>query len=243
MTDIASILEVRHLSREVNTGEGLRKVVDDFSFCFHSGTITTILGPSGAGKSSLLRLLNRLDEPGSGEVLLDGSDYRECDPCALRRKVGYLFQAPHLFGGTVADNIRYADPLLDDNGIDELLLLASVSLDMKDTDSSKLSGGEKQRVALARLLATNPDVLLLDEPTSSLDPTYTDLIEKVILESVTARNLAVVMVCHLPQQAVRMSGEGLLLVDGRLVEHGPVRDLVENPTTELGRRYRDRELT
>jgi len=231
------------LSREVNTGEGLRKVVDGFSFCFHHGTITTILGPSGAGKSSLLRLLNRLDEPSSGEVLLGGNDYRECDPCVLRRKVGYLFQAPHLFEGTVADNIRFADPSLDDDGIDKLLSLASVNPDIRDTGSDKLSGGEKQRVTLARMLATSPDVLLLDEPTSSLDPTYTELIEKIILESATSRNLAVVMVCHLPQQALRMGGEGLLLVDGKLIEHGPIKDMIENPTTEQGRRYRDRELT
>jgi putative ABC transport system ATP-binding protein len=114
---------------------------------------------------------------------------------------------------------------------------------LKDQRDDKLSGGEKQRVALARLLATEPGVILLDEPTSALDPTYTEMIEKVIKKIVAEKDLTAIMVSHSPDQAVRMNGVGLLLAEGRLVEHGPIRDMVENPQTDLGRRYRDKELT
>jgi len=218
------------------------RVVDDISHAFQTGRIYTVLGPSGAGKSSLLRLLNRLDEPTSGEVVFDGRDYRQLPPPELRRKVGYLFQVPHLFSGTVAENVRYARPNLDDNAINELLMLSSFKLDKRDQAIDNLSVGEQQRVALARLLATEPTVMLLDEPTAALDPTYTDLIEKAIRRIVDEKGVTAIMVSHHPEQARRMHGEGLLLVGGQLVETGPVDALLDHPRTDLGRRYVNREL-
>jgi UDP-glucose/iron transport system ATP-binding protein len=238
-----AIVAVSHLSREVIVEGAPKAIVNDFSFEFQRGGIYTILGPSGAGKSSFLRLINRLDEPTSGEIAFDGRDYREYAPTLLRQRVGYLFQTPMMFPGTVKDNILFANGGLDDARVDQFLAAASVKTGLKDQRDDKLSGGEKQRVALARLLATKPSVILLDEPTSALDPTYTEMIEKVIKKIVAEKNLTAIMVSHSPDQAVRMNGVGLLLAEGRLIEHGPIKDMVENPQTELGRRYRDRELT
>lgn len=237
-----AILEIRDLVREVCTDHGQLRVVDNISFAFETGRIYTVLGPSGAGKSSLLRLLNRLDEPTSGEVVFDGRDYRQLPPPELRRKVGYLFQVPHLFAGTVAENVRYAQPNLDDNAINELLKLSSFKVDKRDQAIDNLSVGEQQRVALARLLATEPTVMLLDEPTAALDPTYTDLIEKAISRIADEKGVTMIMVSHNPEQARRMHGEGLLLVGGQLVETGPVEELLDHPHTELGRKYANREL-
>ncbi len=243
MSEPEPILRAENLSRSVNRSGECSAIVNNFSFSFRRGHIYTILGPSGAGKSSLLRLFNRLDEPTAGEVFFDGQDYRSYNPCHLRRRIGYLFQTPYLFPGTVVDNLRFATPDLDESQIDRLLESVSVKTGLKTHASESLSGGEKQRVALARLLATDPTVVLLDEPTSALDPTYTQLIENVIKRIAADQELAVIMVSHQPQQALRMEGEGLLLVAGKLVEHGPVEELVISPQTELGRKYRDRELT
>jgi len=237
------VLEVRHLTREVCTDTGRLKIVDDFSYSFAPAKIYTVLGPSGAGKSSLLRLMNRLDEPSSGEIIFDSHDYRTLTPCLLRCKVGYLFQTPHLFAGSVADNVRFARPELTDGRVGELLTLTSFKSERKDEPTDNLSVGEQQRVALARLLATEPTVMLLDEPTAALDPTYTGMIESAIKRIVAEKGVTAIMVSHNPEQALRMNGEGLLLVGGRLVESGPIADLLGNPRTEEARRYRDKELT
>ena len=243
MSANGTIIEVSHLSREVPAESSKKTIVDDISFEFREGGVYTILGPSGAGKSSFLRLINRLDEPTSGEVRFEGKNYREYSPTLLRQRVGYLFQTPIMFPGTVRENLLFANDKLDDDGINELLAAASVKSGMSEQRDDKLSGGEKQRVALARLLATEPKVILLDEPTSALDPTLTEMVEQVIKKVAAEKGLTVIMVSHNPEQAVRMNGEGLLLVEGRLVEHGPIKDMVENPQTDLGRRYRDKELT
>jgi len=237
-----AILETRRLGRTISRSESDQAVVDDFTFSFETSKVYSVLGPSGAGKSSLLRLLNRLDEPTSGEVVFDGQNYREIDPCTLRRQIGYLFQVPYMFTGTIGDNLRLADPELTDEQIEDQLQTVSLASLKPNHDVANLSVGEKQRVALARLLATNPKVVLLDEPTAALDPTHTENIEALIKHIAEEHQLAVIFVSHDPNQARRLGGEGLLLVAGRLVEHGPVVQLVDNPQTEIGQRYRNREL-
>jgi putative ABC transport system ATP-binding protein len=220
-----------------------RKIVDNVSVSFCPGCIFNILGPSGAGKSSLLRLINRLDEPSSGEILFDGTDYRALPPCDLRRQIGYLFQIPYLFRGTIEDNLTYADPAINGDRADQLLGLVSIDPGRKKQSVANMSVGEKQRIALARLLATNPRVILLDEPTAALDPTHTEKIEEAVKLLSEQQHLTVVMVSHNPLQAVRMGGQGLLMVSGRLVEQAEVAELIERPQTEEGRRYRRRELS
>ena len=237
------LLKTIDLTRTVSTDNGPRTIVDCISSEFHTAKVYSILGPSGAGKSSLLRLLNRLDEPTGGEVIFEGSDYRTMQPGKVRCSIGYLFQVPYLFPGTMADNVRYARPGLEDRQICELLTLATIQPDRCHEPVDKLSVGEKQRVALARLLATNPRVILLDEPTSALDPTYTEKIEESIKKVVQVRSSCVIMVSHNPEQALRMGGECLLLVNGKVAETGSVEQIVNDPQTELGRRYKNRELS
>ena len=246
MTEISehqNKLEVRNLTRTLRANGTSKAIVDGVSYTFECGDIYTIVGPSGAGKSSLLRLLNRLDEPTEGEVWFDGRDYREFPVRQLRLRIGYLFQQPYLFPGTIAENIRFAAAALSDDDVCDLL--KQTGLAGKDCGESvdTLSGGEKQRVALARLLATNPSVLLLDEPTSALDPTATRGIEELIWEIVARACYTVVMVTHEPAQAIRMAGQTLLMARGKLIESGPTEEVINNPKSDEGRRYRDRELT
>ena len=237
------ILDIRNLTREVDEGDQTRRVVDNLSYSFDTGGIYVILGPSGAGKTSLLRLVNRLDERTQGEIIFEGRDTHDWEPCQLRRKVAYLFQSPHVVPGSVGDNLRFANDSISGDEMERLLHQVQLTAFDPDSSAANLSTGEKQRLALARLLATEPSMVLLDEPTAALDPTRTEAIESLIRSLITDHNLTVMIVSHDPQQALRIGGQALLLVDGRLIEYGSTEQVVTQPQTDLGRRYRDKELS
>lgn len=242
MADLSPLLQCRSLTRVVSTIEGPKTIVDEFSFQFATGQVYSIVGPSGAGKSSLLRLFNRLDDFSSGEVLYRNDNIQSLDPCKLRRKLGMLFQTPYLFPGTVRDNLMAADDGLSDAQARDFLEEAETDPAFIDAPVDNLSAGEKQRIALARLLATRPEMILLDEPTSALDPTHTVAIERMILRTVNDNGLAAIVVTHDPAQALRLGGETLLMVAGRLVESGSAEGVINDPQTELGKRYHRKEL-
>jgi putative ABC transport system ATP-binding protein len=166
------------------------------------------VGPSGSGKSTLLRLLNRLDEPTAGTVYLDGADYRQISPRDLRRRVGMVMQRPFLFPGTVAANLQFGPSqrgdVLRDDAVEALL--AGVGLaGFGSRTVENLSGGEAQRVSIARTLANNPDVLLVDEPTSALDESLKRQVEDVILRVIRDRRLTCLFVTHDQAQAGRVA--------------------------------------
>ena len=214
-----AVLRAEKLRREVAG----KLIVSDISLCIVKGELTGIVGPSGSGKSSLLRLLNRLDEPTSGTVFLDAEDYRQLPPRELRRRVGMVTQRPYLFPGDVASNLRFGpaqrgESLSDDEVV---RLLEQVGLPgFSSREVSVLSGGEQQRVSLARTLANRPEVLLLDEPTSALDEESKLGIEELIRELVRDHGLTCVMVTHDRDQARRMCQRVVLLEAGRLVQSG-----------------------
>jgi putative ABC transport system ATP-binding protein len=218
-------LETRHLSRRV----GSRLLVQDVSVQVMAGEILAIVGPSGAGKSSFLRLLNRLDEPTDGTVLLQGIDYRSIAPQALRRRVGMVMQTAFLFPGTIAANIAFGPSQRGEilPGAQIAALLDRVGLPgFADRDVGHLSGGEAQRVALARTLANSPDVLLLDEPTSALDEALVRGIEELILGIVQERRMTCIIVTHNRAQAERLADRTMILEAGRLAAIGPSREIL-----------------
>ncbi|PON66126.1 Phosphonate C-P lyase system [Parasponia andersonii] len=210
---------IRDLIKELESGDRILKGV---SVDIPKGMIVGVIGPSGSGKSTLLRALNRLWEPPSGSVFLDGRDICDLDVLALRRKVGMLFQLPVLFEGTVADNIRYGPQLrgkkLSDHEVHKLLTLADLDSSFYDKLGSELSVGQAQRVALARTVANDPEVLLLDEPTSALDPISTENIEDVIVKLKKKQGMTVIMVSHSIKQIQRIADIVCLLVNGEIVE-------------------------
>ncbi len=205
------------------TSKGL-KLLNNISLNIPDGKIMSLIGPSGSGKSTFLRCLNRLWEPEANTVLLEGEDITTLDVLMLRRRVGMLTQSGALFEGTVADNVAFGPRLrkqeLSAVRIAELLEMASVepSIAAKSTDT--LSGGQAQRVALARTLANEPDVLLLDEPTSALDPAATLRVEETIMQLRDELGLTVVWVSHSLQQVERTADYVTLLVDGEVAETG-----------------------
>ena len=215
----AVVLRTEHLGRRV----GDVTVVTDISLDVYHGEMLGIVGASGSGKSSLLRLLNRLDEPTSGTVFLDGQDYRQFSPRELRRRVGMVTQRPFLFPGNVAGNIRFGPLQRGEVVADEDIarLLERVGLPgFAAREVTNLSGGEQQRVSLARALANRPQILLLDEPTSALDEQAKMGVEQLICSLVKDTSLTCVMVTHDRDQARRMCDRVALLEAGRLIQYG-----------------------
>ncbi|MFQ5453927.1 MAG: ATP-binding cassette domain-containing protein [Candidatus Zixiibacteriota bacterium] len=236
------ILEVSSLTRTVVIEQQPKNIIKDFSYAFYKKKIYTVIGPSGAGKSSLLRLLNRLDEPTSGEIIFHNRSYGDYAPCELRRKIGYLFQTPYLFKGTVRDNLLYANKSLNKDDIEHLTCEVKLKPEQINRPVTNLSVGEMQRVALARLLATSPEIILLDEPTSALDPGNQEAIEKLIQEIVVNEKLTAIVVTHHPDQALRIGQDAILMVDGKIVESGIVEQVINHPQSISGKLYKARQL-
>jgi putative ABC transport system ATP-binding protein len=213
------VLRAEKLSRVVAD----KTILSNISFDVAPGDFLGIVGASGSGKSSLLRLLNRLDEPSSGTVDIAGQDYRQLPPRELRRRIGMVTQRPFLFPGDVASNLRFGPAQRGETvPAEEILrLLDRVGLPgFAGREVSVLSGGEQQRVSLARALANRPEVLLLDEPTSALDEESKLGIEDLISSLVRDQGLTCVMVTHDRDQARRMCNRVLLLETGHLVQSG-----------------------
>ena len=186
--------------------------------------LTVLVGLSGAGKSSVLRLANRLEVPSSGTVRFRGNDIRGLDPLVLRRRVGMVFQRPTPFGGDVVDNLRVANSDLDRIGAQALLENVGLDSAMLDRPAADLSGGELQRVCLARTLATSPDVLLMDEPTGSLDHRSRSVLESLARKLVMAGQ-PMVWVTHDFMQMRRIADHVIVLDAGRIVHASPLATL------------------
>lgn len=221
-----SILRTEHLGRTVDG----HVLVKDVSIEVLRGDVLAIVGPSGSGKSSFLRMLNRLDEPTSGEVYLDGQNTRQMSPRQLRKRVGMVMQSANLFPGTVADNIRYGPAQRGETVSDEDLeaLLQEVSLGgYGSRDVSNLSGGEAQRVSLARTLANKPEVLLLDEPTSALDDAAAAEVEALLQRVMAQEDLTCLIVTHDMDQAVSLAQRVMVMEKGRLVTIGNTEEVLD----------------
>ena len=192
-----------------------RRVLDEITASIPAAGITVVSGPSGAGKTTLLRLCNRLEVPDAGTVSYRGQHLEELDPLVLRRRVGMVFQRPTPFPGSVADNLAVAHP---DASTEELrTALQQVGLDpgLLDQEARTLSGGELQRMCLARTLVTRPETLLLDEPTSALDAQPKQVFE-ITTRELAARGITIIWVTHDDAQAARVADRIYQLREGHL---------------------------
>ena len=191
---------------------------------FPENQITAVIGPSGSGKSTLLRCLNRLWEPPPATVFLDQQDITVLDVLELRQRVGMVMQTAVLFPGTIADNISYGPRLkgksISRSGLRDLMQCVGLDPQLMDRAADKLSGGQAQRVSIARVLANEPEVLLLDEPTSSLDPAATRTLEETLGQLRDRLGLTIILVSHSMEQVKRIADLSALLVRGAIAEIG-----------------------
>ncbi len=183
--------------------------------CIPAAGITALVGPSGSGKSTLLRCCNRLEVPDAGSVEFRGTDIADLDVLQLRRRVSMVFQKPTPFPGSGRDNLRVADPTLDDDAGRALLERVKLGPEFLDRNATQLSGGEAQRLCLARSLAVGPDAVLMDEVTSSLDPTARRGLED-LARSLATDGIPIVWVTHDLAEARRLADSTLVIVRGHL---------------------------
>jgi tungstate transport system ATP-binding protein len=215
-------------------------ILDDISVEIEAGAPTVLIGPNGAGKTTFLRAAMGLIAPTRGRISWGG---REKSPPSHR---AFVFQKPAMLRRSAAGNLRYAmriagrRPGRDDRRIDELLGLVGLG-DLGRRSARQLSGGEQKRLALARALAREPDLLLLDEPTASLDPAAAKAVEDVI-GTISASGIKIVMSTHDLGEARRLAGEIVLLHRGRIVERGPAAEFLNAPKTREARTFIAGEL-
>jgi phosphate transport system ATP-binding protein len=237
----------------LNAWFGAKQALKDINISFKLNAVTAIIGPSGCGKSTLIRCLNRMHELAhssrfSGQVLLDGEDIYapDVDPVMIRRRVGMVFQKPNPFPTmSIYDNVAAGLKLtgakrganLDEvvkRSLEQATLWNEVNDDLKKPGTS-ISGGQQQRLCIARAIALQPEVILMDEPCSALDPIATAKIEALIVS--LKHDYTVVIVTHNMQQAARVSDFTAFLYLGELVEYGHTKDIFENPKKELTEKY------
>ncbi len=246
--------------RDVGVAYGGKPAVEDVTFDVHANEITAFIGPSGCGKSTLIRCLNRMNDliPSAavtGSVLYHGQDVygAKVDPVEVRKRIGMVFQKPNPFPKSIYDNVAFGPRVLGMKGdMDEIvegaLRRAALWEEVKDrlkTNAFGMSGGQQQRLCIARALAISPDVILMDEPASALDPISTAAIEDLMLE--LKDQVSIVIVTHNMQQAARISdytafftvemNEGASARTGAVVEYAPTEKLFTNPSDKRTEDY------
>lgn len=241
MEEKLEIITIRHLKKEYPNVTPL----SDVCAVIHRGDVISVIGPSGTGKSTLIRCLNLLEQPTSGEIIVDGEEItgEECDVSRLRRKMGMVFQNFNLFPHmTVIENLMAAPVELlgksrqqaYDRGMELLRIvgLADKALDYPD----QLSGGQKQRVAIARTLAMDPEIILFDEPTSSLDPTMVGEVQAVIRD-LSRRGMTMIVVTHEMKFAREIANRVFYMDEGKIYEEGTPEEIFEHPKKEKTRQF------
>jgi phosphate transport system ATP-binding protein len=242
-------VSIRHL----NAWFGMKQALKDISLDIKENTATAIIGPSGCGKTTLIRCLNRMHEmtPGAtakGSIILDNIDIydKRVDPVIIKRRIGMVFQKPNPFPTmSIYDNVAAGlklngikDKRLIEDIVQESLEGAALWDEVKNElgkPGLSLSGGQQQRLCIARALAMHPEVILMDEPTSSLDPIASFKIEELIHN--LKKDLTIIIVTHNMQQAARVADLTAFMYLGELVEYGVTKQIFENPRKELTERY------
>jgi phosphate transport system ATP-binding protein len=240
-------------ARNVDVYYGAKKAIDDVSIDIENGIVTAFIGPSGCGKSTFLRCFNRMNDTidaarVSGEIRLDGEDIYASgmDVVQLRARVGMVFQKPNPFPKSIYENVAYGPRIHGlatrkndlDRIVETALVRAGLWDEVKDrlTDAgTALSGGQQQRLCIARAIAVSPEVILMDEPCSALDPIATARIEELIDE--LKANYAIVIVTHSMQQAARVSQRTAFFHLGAMVEYGQTSDIFTNPKEQRTQDY------
>jgi osmoprotectant transport system ATP-binding protein len=227
--------------RDVCKSYGEKSVLSHLSLKVKRGEFVTMIGSSGSGKTTALKMVNRLLEPTSGTVLVDGRDVRETDPIQLRRNIGYAIQGSVLFPHmTVEDNISYVPNLLNKRDHDRTrkavhkwMGIVGLPDDLLDRYPSELSGGQQQRVGIARALAASPDILLMDEPFGAVDEITRGQLQAEISRIHRETGITVMFVTHDIGEALRLGTRVLVLDGGAVQQYGTPEEILADPATEF----------
>ncbi|WP_226002396.1 phosphate ABC transporter ATP-binding protein [Paenibacillus sp. BJ-4] len=232
-------IEFKHITKYFTGPERQRAVLNGITAKVSPGKITTLVGPSGSGKSTLLSLCNLLLSPDEGEISVFGKPVSEWEIPELRRKVALVFQDAPILQGTVLYNLQTVERLHGTMLHDPSGLLERVGLtrDLLEQKAQELSGGQRQRLALARTLANRPDILLLDEITSALDPASVKEVEELLLQMNKEEGTTMIWITHHMEQARRVGHETWLMIDGRLVEQADTETFFHAPQHSETRRF------
>ena len=240
-------------SKKISVFYGDKKALSGISLDIPEKRVTSLIGPSGCGKSTFLRCLNRMNDTIDicridGKILVDGEDIydRKLDPVLLRARIGMVFQKPNPFPKSIFDNVAYGPKIHGlTNSKDELSELVESSLkkaglfnevkDRLNEPGTSLSGGQQQRLCIARAIAVSPEVILMDEPCSALDPIATAVIEELIDE--ISKNFTIVIVTHSMQQAARVSNQTAFFHMGNLIEVGKTDEVFSMPKEKKTQDY------
>jgi phosphate transport system ATP-binding protein len=228
-----------------------KQILKDVSIEFYKNKVTSLIGPSGCGKSSLLKTINRINDyiqgfRYEGEILLDGQNINDLDVTILRLLVGMVFQKPTPFPGSIYKNVAFGPRIHElykskadlDNIVEASLSKAGLWNEVKDKlhdNATSLSGGQQQRLCIARTIAIKPDVILMDEPCSALDPIATAKVEELINE--LRQEYTIIIVTHSMGQAARISDYTAFLYLGELIEFAPTENIFTNPKNKLTENY------
>ena len=236
------MIEVKNITK---TFDGFT-AVDNVSFTISAGENLVLLGRSGSGKTTLLKMINRLIEPGSGEIYIDGSNICSRQPEELRRKIGYVFQNTGLFPHyTIAENIAIVPRLLGwgkekiHGRTLELMKKLHLPAEYLSSYPHQLSGGQQQRVGLARALAADPPILLMDEPFGALDPITRVSLQKDFKELDELKSKTIILVTHDVQEAFELADRICLMEKGRIVQAGKPEELLFHPADEYVKDFFD----
>jgi len=251
LSDINQSSKNKIIVKGLNTYFNGFHALKDVNIEIPANAITVIIGPSGCGKSTFLKTLNRMNElePGcrtTGTVTLDGVDiFRRIDAVELRKKVGMVFQKPNLFPMSIYDNVAYGPKIhgvrkkaVLEKIVEESLRKAALWNEVKDRlkkSAASLSGGQLQRLCIARALAVKPEVLLMDEPTSSLDPVSTEKIEQLCKS--LKEEYTIIVTTHNIQQAVRISDKAAFFLNGTIIDSGSPEKILKSPRDKRIRNF------
>tara|TARA_B100000989_G_scaffold80211_1_gene57167 strand:+ start:135 stop:899 length:765 start_codon:yes stop_codon:yes gene_type:complete len=244
---------IKILSKKVDVFYGEKQALKNIDLEIYENQVTSLIGPSGCGKSTFLRCLNRMNDTIEicrikGKILVDNEDiyHPSLDPVLLRSKIGMVFQKPNPFPKSIFDNIAYGPKIhgLTNSKVElEELVINSLKKaglfeevkDRLDEPGTSLSGGQQQRLCIARTIAISPEIILMDEPCSALDPIATAIVEELIDELV--KNFTIVIVTHSMQQAARVSQNTAYFHMGSLIEFGETEKIFQNPKNKQTRDY------
>jgi osmoprotectant transport system ATP-binding protein len=225
--------------RNIHMAYGDKEIIHDFTLSIEQGEFVTIIGSSGCGKTTILKMVNGLITPVSGDVLVDGRNTKDVDLTMLRRNIGYAIQGSVLFPHmTVEKNIAYVPNLLNKsdkqktaNAVTKWMRIVGLEDSLRQRYPSELSGGQQQRVGIARALAASPDILLMDEPFGAVDEITRSSLQDEIARIHRETEITILFVTHDIKEALKLGTKVLVMDQGELQQYGTPKELLENPAT------------